>query len=109
MGVHLTVHDARLYLLLGLLVFFIVWPLRLKSMVGRVFDGRAASELELAGIRERLDAINTECPTHTFAATRAANIPLQGHTVSLNLWSCYRSYQNGCELDEVGVRGRRGR
>jgi len=55
----------------------------MRWIVSQLFDGHEMSQHELAAIRERLEALSAECPTHTFAATRAANVSLGGHPVSL--------------------------
>jgi hypothetical protein len=80
----LTLYGFPLFLLpLGLLVLLIVWRLRFKSMVGRIFDGRYASHIEFVDIRERLEVLNAECPTHAFEAKRVAKVSVQGHPILL--------------------------
>src|ERR1700719_1527505 len=70
--------------ILGLAVVFgslSVW--RSRRLRTRVFAKHQYEEPSLAEIRNRLDTINRESPTFSFAAERRANIPFSGQQISV--------------------------
>jgi hypothetical protein len=78
-----TERDLGLWLLLSLLLFISLYFWRRRRLVARLFAGKEGDGTALQEMREKLEAVNEECPAHLFAAERVATVYLHENPISL--------------------------
>jgi hypothetical protein len=76
-------HTFVGWLLFCCLAFIPLWLWRCRRLVSRLFAGREGDKTALQEMRQKLEVVNEECPTHLFGAERVATVYLDGNPVSL--------------------------
>jgi hypothetical protein len=66
-----------------ILAFIPFWYWRYRRLVSELFAGREGDDAALQEMREKLEVVNSECPTHIFSATRLATVYLHENPISL--------------------------
>ena len=69
----------------GLLLFAFIplWLWRRRRLVSQLFAGCEGDEIALKEMRQKLEAVNEECPTHLFGAERVATVYVDENPISL--------------------------
>jgi hypothetical protein len=69
----------------GLLLFALIplWLWRRHRLVSQLFAGCEGDQTVLQQMRDRLEVVNEECPTHLFGAERVATVYLDQKPISL--------------------------
>jgi hypothetical protein len=75
--------DIGLCLTLLALAFIPLRYWRYRRLASELFAGREGDDTALQEMRQKLDVVNSECPTHMFSATRMATVYLHENPISL--------------------------
>ena len=83
MPAHVDIRAIALLVMWAALAFTGLRQWYLRRLAARLFADHERDDTALANLRETLDKVNRECRTHSFFATRVANISLRDHPVVL--------------------------
>src|ERR1700730_10625885 len=75
--------EIGLWLALLVLALIPLWWWRYRRLVSQLIAGREGDETALQEMRQKLEIVNGECPTHIFSATRVATVYLHENPISL--------------------------
>lgn|GEM_PF-6173582 len=78
-----------------MLAFIPLWLWRCRRLVSRLFAGREGDATALQEMRQRLELVNEESPTHLFNAERVATVYLDGNPISLVYGFVVRQFWKG--------------
>ena len=76
-------HTLAGWLLFFCLAFIPLWFWWRRRLVARLFAGREGDATALREMRQKLEVVNEECPTHLFGAERVATVYLDDNPISL--------------------------
>lgn len=79
----LSERDIGLWFALLVLAFIPLWLWRYRRLVSRLFAEGEGDESALEEVREKLEVVNGESPTHLFSAERVATVYLHENPISL--------------------------
>jgi len=91
----LSEHAVVGWLLFSVLAFTPLWFWRRRRLVSRLFAGREGDETALREMRQKLEVVNEESPTHLFNAERVATVYLHENPVSLAYGFVVRQFWKG--------------
>jgi hypothetical protein len=80
---HLSERDIGGWVALLFLAFIPLWLWRYRRLVSQLFAGREGDETAVQEMRQKLEVVNGESPTHLFSATRVATVYLHENPISL--------------------------
>jgi hypothetical protein len=75
--------DLAEWVGLVLFAFIPLWLWRRRRLVSQLFAAHEGDEIALEEMRQKLEAVNEECPTHLFSAERVATVYLHENPISL--------------------------
>lgn len=80
---NLSQRDITPCLILLFGAFAAFWWWQYRRAVSELFAGCDGDGAALQEVREKLEVVNSECPTHVFSATRLATVYLHENPISL--------------------------